>query len=220
MRGLHRSAPRRGTRARGRELEARGVRELNIISQDTTWYGRDLRRGRRRRGRGGRRGDPLLADLSGAPRGTEIPWYRLFYMYPSGITPELVELLASRARGCSPIWTCRSSTGATDAQADAAPERQATIRERVEWLRAAIPDSCCGPRSSWGSRARRTRSSGDAGPARGDPLRAGGRVSPTRSRRARRRPNWRGNLSESEKRDRLEDLMDLQREISFERTRR
>ncbi|MEX0979767.1 MAG: radical SAM protein, partial [Gemmatimonadota bacterium] len=93
MRGLHRSAPLEELVREARELEARGVRELNIISQDTTWYGRDMRRKR------GGQDAPLLADLLRALlAGTELPWYRLFYMYPSGITPEMVELLASDPR--------------------------------------------------------------------------------------------------------------------------
>ena len=41
MRGLHRSAPVDALVAEARSLEQAGVRELNIISQDTTWYGRD-----------------------------------------------------------------------------------------------------------------------------------------------------------------------------------
>ena len=44
MRGLHRSAPIQELVREAQELELLGVRELNIISQDTIWYGRDLRR--------------------------------------------------------------------------------------------------------------------------------------------------------------------------------
>ena len=44
MRGLHRSQPLDALVAEARSLGESGVRELNVISQDTTWYGRDLRR--------------------------------------------------------------------------------------------------------------------------------------------------------------------------------
>jgi ribosomal protein S12 methylthiotransferase len=45
MRGKHRSAPLDVLVREAQELAARGVVELNIVSQDTTWYGRDLSRG-------------------------------------------------------------------------------------------------------------------------------------------------------------------------------
>jgi ribosomal protein S12 methylthiotransferase len=142
MRGLHRSAPLDELVREARELEARGVRELNIISQDTTWYGRDLRRTAvQAAGSGGTpQATPLLEDLLRALLdGTGVPWYRLFYMYPSGITPELVALLSSDSR-ILPYLDIPIQHG-SDAvlRRMRRPERQATIRERVGWLRDAIP---------------------------------------------------------------------------------
>jgi hypothetical protein len=83
---------------------------------------------------------PLLPDLLRALLdGTEVPWYRLFYMYPSGITPELVTLLAGEPR-ILPYLDMPIQHG-SDAvlRRMRRPERQATIRERVGWLRDAIP---------------------------------------------------------------------------------
>lgn len=139
MRGLHRSAPLEELVAEARSLGRAGVRELNVISQDTTWYGRDLRR---------RDGDaPLLQDLVRALLDeTEVDWYRLFYMYPSGITRELVELMAEGTqRGGGPRlvpYLDLPIQHGADAvlKAMRRPERQATIRERVAWLRDAVPD--------------------------------------------------------------------------------
>ncbi|MCA9736046.1 MAG: radical SAM protein, partial [Gemmatimonadetes bacterium] len=92
MRGLHRSAPLDALVEEAALLGRRGVKELNVISQDTTWYGRDLRR------RIGQEA-PLLPDLLRALlEGTDVPWYRLFYMYPSGLTRDLVDLMASQPR--------------------------------------------------------------------------------------------------------------------------
>ena len=134
MRGLHRSQPVADLVREAAGLGAQGVKEINIISQDTTWYGRDLRRGPLGKDA------PLLQDLLKALlAGTDVPWYRLFYMYPSGITRELVELLASEARilpyldmpiqhGSDRILTVMRR-----------PERRETIRERVSWLRDAVP---------------------------------------------------------------------------------
>ncbi|TVP72306.1 MAG: 30S ribosomal protein S12 methylthiotransferase RimO [Gemmatimonadales bacterium] len=142
MRGLHRSVPVAELVAEARELEAAGVRELNIISQDTTWYGRDLRRAAvKAAGPGGTPDSvPLLPDLLRALlAGTEVPWFRLFYMYPSGITPELVELLASEPR-ILPYLDLPIQHG-SDAvlRRMRRPERQETIRQRVRDLRESIP---------------------------------------------------------------------------------
>ena len=132
MRGLHRSAPLADLVREAQALNAQGVKELNIISQDTTWYGRDRRRSDP--------GAPLLPDLLEALlANTDIPWFRLFYMYPSGITRKLVEILASESR-LLPYLDMPLQHG-SDAILEAMrrPERRATIRERVRWLRDAIP---------------------------------------------------------------------------------
>jgi len=109
MRGKHRSLPIDQLVQEAQELEARGVIELNLISQDTTWYGRDLQRGgvaaeesafvgRTFQGMSGvekvEAAGSLRSAASGARNGllpellqrlladTSIPWLRLFYMYP------------------------------------------------------------------------------------------------------------------------------------------
>lgn len=139
MRGLHRSAPLEELVAEARGLGEAGVREINVISQDTTWYGRD----RRRRDPTA----PLLPDLLRALLdGTEVDWYRLFYMYPSGITPEVVELLASGVARSSgprivPYLDLPLQHGSDRVLAAMRrPERGDSIREKVRWLRDAVPD--------------------------------------------------------------------------------
>jgi ribosomal protein S12 methylthiotransferase len=135
MRGLHRSAPLEELVAEARALGERGVRELNVISQDTTWYGRDLRRGPQ-----GKEA-PLLPDLLRAlVAETSVPWYRLFYMYPSGITREVVELLASEPRILPYLDMPLQHGSDRILTAMRRPERRATILERVGWLREVIPD--------------------------------------------------------------------------------
>ena len=133
MRGLHRSHPVDELVREAAGLGRAGVKEINVVSQDTTWYGRDLRRRDR--------GAPLLPDLLRALlAGTDVPWYRLFYMYPSGITRELVDLLAREER-ILPYLDVPIQHGSDRILGlMRRPERQATIRERVGWLREAIPD--------------------------------------------------------------------------------
>lgn len=133
MRGLHRSADLESLVAEARALGEQGVRELNLVSQDTTWYGRDLWRRDR--------SAPLLGDLLEALLdGTGVDWYRLLYMYPSGITPALVSLLAREPR-LLPYLDMPLQHGSDRVLARMRrPERQETVRERVRWLRDEIGD--------------------------------------------------------------------------------
>jgi ribosomal protein S12 methylthiotransferase len=216
MRGLHRSVPLDELVAEARSLGRAGVRELNIISQDTTWYGRDLHRHDRTA--------PLLPDLLRALLAeTEVDWYRLFYMYPSGITPQLVELLARSAVGRSgprlvPYLDLPLQHGSDRMLvAMRRPERRATIRERVAWLRDAIP----------GLTLRTTVIVGFPGETDEDFRdlldlleevrfdRVGAfTYSVEEGTRAADLPD---HVPDSLKRERLEELMDLQRAISFDR---
>ena len=64
-----------------------GVRELNLIAQDTSHYGRD-------------RGEPngLANLLQRLDRIDSIRWIRVHYLYPNTVTPELIETMAGCAR--------------------------------------------------------------------------------------------------------------------------
>ncbi len=87
IRGKLRSRPIEDIVKEAKELEALGVRELNLIAQDTTRYGLDLY------------GEYKLAELvREICKNTEIPWIRLLYCYPDKITDELVEELRTNPR--------------------------------------------------------------------------------------------------------------------------
>lgn len=133
MRGLHRSQPVEELVREAAGLHAAGVREINVVSQDTTWYGRDLRRHDR--------SAPLLPDLLRALiDGTDVPWYRLFYMYPSGMTREIVDLIASEPRIVPYLDMPLQHGSDRILEFMRRPERRDTIRERVGWLRDAVPE--------------------------------------------------------------------------------
>jgi ribosomal protein S12 methylthiotransferase len=68
-------------------LQAAGVRELCLIAQDLTAYGNDLQSSESL--------EYLLRELLAR---TDIPWFRLLYNYPSGITDELLQLIAKQPR--------------------------------------------------------------------------------------------------------------------------
>jgi ribosomal protein S12 methylthiotransferase len=67
-----------------RELQAMGVKEINLIAQDTTFYGQDLGM------------DDGLAELLEQLVNTipEVPWIRILYAFPGYISPRLIEVIA------------------------------------------------------------------------------------------------------------------------------
>ncbi len=87
IRGRFRSRTIEDIVAEARDMEALGVKELNLISQDTSRYGLD------------NYGTYSLARLVRAiTEATSIPWIRLLYCYPDKITNELVAELRDNPR--------------------------------------------------------------------------------------------------------------------------
>jgi ribosomal protein S12 methylthiotransferase len=78
LRGDQRSRTIESIVAEAQQLAAQGVQELVLISQITTNYGLDLY------------GKPQLAQLLRALGEVEIPWIRVHYAYPTGLTPEVL----------------------------------------------------------------------------------------------------------------------------------
>ena len=89
LRGAYRSRPADSIVREARALAARGVRELLLISQDTTFYGID----RGERGALAR----LLRELN-AVDGLE--WIRLLYLYPTTIDDEVLAAMAACEKVC------------------------------------------------------------------------------------------------------------------------
>src|SRR3954467_12087254 len=84
MRGKHVTKPIEKVVEEARELAADGVRELNLVAQDMTYYGVALY------------GRPRLAELLRALDEVDgIEWVRVLYNYPNYFTDELYEVLGS-----------------------------------------------------------------------------------------------------------------------------
>jgi len=90
IRGPYASRPPRSILAEAKSLAARGVKEINLIAQDTTQYGLNSSFA------GGLAG--LLKKLVRVP---DIDWIRLLYCHPLNITPELISLLSAEKKICS-----------------------------------------------------------------------------------------------------------------------
>jgi len=89
LRGHYRSRPAESIVREARVLAGRGVREINLISQDTSFYGVD----RRERGELAR----LLRELN---RIDGLTWIRLLYLYPTTITDDVLDAMAECDRVC------------------------------------------------------------------------------------------------------------------------
>lgn len=89
IRGAHRSRSPENVVAEARQLLDQGFRELNLISQDTTAYGRDLDVAVRLPG--------LLESI--AMLAGEF-WIRVLYGYPAGVTDELLQVLRDLPQVC------------------------------------------------------------------------------------------------------------------------
>jgi ribosomal protein S12 methylthiotransferase len=105
MRGVHRSRPQADIMAEAKMLIAGGVRELNLISQDSTYYGLDLRPGHSRAIASPQKFGAavkslaadsttictLLRELNALPGDF---WVRLLYTHPAHWTDDLIQTIA------------------------------------------------------------------------------------------------------------------------------
>jgi ribosomal protein S12 methylthiotransferase len=128
IRGRHESRPLDDLEAEARQLAASGVREINLIAQDLTAYGRDL--------------EPrasLAALLHRLAPVEGIRWIRLLYCYPNFVTDELLAAIASLEKVVK--YIDMPLQHADDAMLRAMKrERSAdALRRLLERVRAAIP---------------------------------------------------------------------------------
>jgi ribosomal protein S12 methylthiotransferase len=89
IRGAHRSVPMEDLVEEASSLALRGVHELILIAQDSTYYGLDLYH---RRALG-----ELIGHLSAIPG---IEWIRIHYSYPADFPEDVLEAMASNPKVC------------------------------------------------------------------------------------------------------------------------
>ena len=92
MRGPFRSRPMDSILREASSLAKQGIKELNLIGQDTTMYGWDLEN---------RRGLAELIRGLGEVEGIE--WVRVLYVYPNNVYDELLEAIAQTSSACKYI---------------------------------------------------------------------------------------------------------------------
>jgi ribosomal protein S12 methylthiotransferase len=129
FKGRLRSTAREIVLAEARLLVSRGVREINIVAQDTSDYGKDIY--------GGQYGiADLLADLAAIPGDF---WLRLFYFYPGGITPAFLDAMTASPKIVRYLDMPLQHLDPDMLRRMKRPHREVNTFEAVGRLRAAVP---------------------------------------------------------------------------------
>ena len=128
LRGQYRSRPAASVVAEARALASRGVKELLLVSQDTTFYGTD----RRERGALAR----LLHELSGVDG---LEWIRLLYLYPTTITDDVLDVMAHSPRICRYVDLPLQHSAASTLKRMRRPGDRTTYERLLARIRDRVP---------------------------------------------------------------------------------
>ena len=129
VRGAFRSRPIESVVEEVRHLAHKGVREINLVAQDTTSYGKDLY------------GQPnLVALLKELAVIDGVEWIRLLYCYPRYFTDELIAYMASEPKICRYVDLPLQHIHDGVLQAMNRRDRQADIDLLLQKIRQAMPD--------------------------------------------------------------------------------
>ncbi len=129
IRGRFRSKPRELILAEAAELVSAGAVELNIIAQDSTYYGRDLKI---KNGLAGLIGE--LEKIAG------LSWIRLMYLYPTGIDDKLIETIAESKKVVHYLDIPIQHVNNKILKAMHRPDTKDQLQRLIEKLRWAMPE--------------------------------------------------------------------------------
>ena len=129
LRGPYRSVPMEQLLAEARELADNGVRELILVAQETTLYGKDLY--------GEKTLPKLLHELAQIPG---IYWIRIQYCYPEEITDELIQTIKTEEKVCHYLDIPIQHASDRILKRMGRRTHKAELKERIGALRREIPD--------------------------------------------------------------------------------
>ncbi len=129
IRGPFRSKPVELIAAEAEELVSAGAVELNIIAQDTTYYGRDLKQKA-----------ALPALLKSLEQIDGLEWIRLMYMYPAEIDDVLIETIAESEKIVHYLDIPLQHVNDSILKSMRRPDTSDRLHTLVEKLRKAMPD--------------------------------------------------------------------------------
>ena len=129
IRGRHKSVPMEELIAEAEALAEKGVRELMVIAQDTTYYGVDIY------------GERKLAELlERLCRIEKIEWIRLHYAYPTDFPDEVIEVMAREKKICKYLDIPFQHISDNQLSAMKRRHTKQEALDLIKKLRAAIPD--------------------------------------------------------------------------------
>ena len=129
MRGPMRSRSPESILAEAEHLARKGVKEFNLISQDTTMYGFDL----------GMK-DGLVRLLGEMAKVEGLEWIRLLYCYPTFLNSELIEFIASEPKVCRYIDVPLQHTHDEMLKSMKRQETELGVRKMIDEVRLKISD--------------------------------------------------------------------------------
>lgn len=130
IKGRLHSTPPEEILAEARRLTSEGARELVLVAQDTTAYGRDL---------GMRDGLPALVERLAADV-PEAAWIRIMYAYPGHISRRLLQMMASTPQVCHYLDVPLQHISADVLRRMRRPHDALETRRMLERVRRALPD--------------------------------------------------------------------------------
>ena len=131
VRGNYRSVPMERLVNEARELAEQGVKELILVAQETTLYGKDLY--------GEKSLHKLVRELCNI---SGIRWIRILYCYPEEITDELIDAIAAEPKVCNYLDIPIQHASDNVLKRMGRRTDQAELRAIIGKLREKIPDIC------------------------------------------------------------------------------
>ncbi|MBR4850503.1 MAG: 30S ribosomal protein S12 methylthiotransferase RimO [Tidjanibacter sp.] len=129
IRGRHRSVPMEKVLEEAEGLVAVGVKEIIVIAQDTTYYGKDLY------------GERKLAELLRRLCAIEgVEWVRLHYAYPTDFPQDVIDVLRDEPKMCKYLDIPLQHIADNQLAAMRRRISKAETEALVEKLRREIPD--------------------------------------------------------------------------------
>ncbi|MBQ5930997.1 MAG: 30S ribosomal protein S12 methylthiotransferase RimO, partial [Tidjanibacter sp.] len=129
IRGNHRSVPMEKVLEEAEGLVAVGVKEIIVIAQDTTYYGKDLY------------GKRMLAELLRKLCAIEgVEWVRLHYAYPTDFPQEVIDVMRDEPKMCKYLDIPLQHISDNQLAAMRRRITKAETEAQVERLRTEIPD--------------------------------------------------------------------------------
>jgi ribosomal protein S12 methylthiotransferase len=130
IKGPYRSKPREAILTEVQELIQQGIKEIILIAQDTTAYGRDW---------GEKDTLPSLINdiLNVTP---DLPWLRIMYTYPQHVTPRLIETMALNPQICHYLDLPLQHAHPQVLRRMNRPHDSGQIHSLIAHLREAMPD--------------------------------------------------------------------------------